>query len=277
MCRSSKGSLRPETLCRPSPQETLSVDIKPGWKSGTRVTFDGKGAPRARWPNPWRLGARPGGSACGGAWRAAASMRHRETLHGVPACLATRPDRRETGGACPRGRRPAAGDRAGGRRVCDQGEAARRVPAREGRPGVHAARAAGRRAVRRPARADHAGRPRAARAGVGRGQRAGGVGRGRRGHADQQGAGRPRAPPSRSALCLQPHAPRARRRPAGGATCGCASRWCGRRRSAPSRRRRCGASCRRADRSPAVRDPPAGPPRRATLCAASDECQDAVV
>ena len=24
-------------------QETLSVDIKPGWKGGTRITFDGKG------------------------------------------------------------------------------------------------------------------------------------------------------------------------------------------------------------------------------------------
>lgn len=28
-------------------QETLSVDIKPGWKGGTRITFDGKGALRA--------------------------------------------------------------------------------------------------------------------------------------------------------------------------------------------------------------------------------------
>lgn len=27
-------------------QETLSVDIKPGWKGGTRITFDGKGALR---------------------------------------------------------------------------------------------------------------------------------------------------------------------------------------------------------------------------------------
>lgn len=30
--------------CRQSVTETLSVDIKPGWKKGTRVTFPKKGA-----------------------------------------------------------------------------------------------------------------------------------------------------------------------------------------------------------------------------------------